>query len=118
MDRITAEQLKRALTGGLHVQPETEGDYGCSIEAAMAHVAASQLRAIRFAMVMGDPDDGSEEDDRRGWCVTGTFTRLDAVAALGGVEMLLRESHSIASEIREALGQPKEVEEAEGQVAS
>lgn len=111
MNRLEAERLKTALTGGLHVAPEDDGgnSYGCSIEAAMAHIAAAQLRAIRFAMVMGDPDDGHQEEGR-GWCVTGTFTRMDAVAAIGGVMALLQDSHMIANTIRHALSRPKSAE--------
>lgn len=104
MKRDLAERLRTALTAGLHVEGGRE-TYGCSIEAVMAHVAASQLRAIRCAMLMGDPDDGIQEDGR-GWCATGRFTRLDAVAAIGGVMALLQESHAIATDIRTALGEP------------
>ena len=106
MNRDLAERLRTALTGGLHVETDPSQSYGCSVEAVMAHIAASQLRAIRCAMVMGDPDD-DEQEDGRGWVVTGKFTRLDAVAAIGGVMALLQASHHLAGEIRHSLKETK-----------
>lgn len=102
MNRDLAERLQRALTGGLHVGDES----GCPMEAVIANICAAQLRAIRCAMVLGDPDDGVQEEGR-GWVTTGTFTRLDAVAAIGGVMALLQDSHSIAEDVRHALKQPE-----------
>jgi len=110
MNRDLAERLRIALTGGLHV--EVADTYGCSIEAAMAHIAASQLRAVRCALLMGDPDD-NEQEEGRGWCTTGKFTRLDAVACIGATMALLQESHHLADEIRSALTPPKATNGAE-----
>ena len=100
MNRHFAETLRTALTGGLHCSD----DGGCSMEAVIANIAAAQLRAVRMAMLMGEPDDGLMEDGR-GWCITDKFTKLDAVAAIGGVMALLQDSHYIASEVRAALNE-------------
>lgn len=108
MKRDVAEKLQRALTGGLHIDNSPEGS-GCSIEAAMAYVAAAQLRALRCALMMGDPDD-SDLEEGRGWCTTGTFTRMDTVTAIGATMALLQESHHLADEIRHALKEPAEAE--------
>lgn len=107
VNRHEAKRLMTALTGGLSV--DARHDTGCSIEAAMAHIAAAQLRAIRFAMVMGEPNDMHHEEDR-GWCTTGTFTRMDAVTAIGGVMALLQDSHYLADDIRRALQTPEAME--------
>lgn len=106
MNRYVAERLRTALTGGLHVETDPGQHYGCSIEAVMAHIAASQLRALRCAMLMGDDPDDNEQEEGRGWCTTGKFTRLDAVACIGATMALLQESHYLASEIRHALREP------------
>ena len=109
MNRDLAERLRTALTGGLHVETDSSQSYGCSVEAVMAHIAASQLRAVRCAMLMGDPDDGAQEEGR-GWCTTGTFTRMDAIACIGATMALLQSSHHLAESIRDALKEPAAVE--------
>jgi hypothetical protein len=112
VNRDLAERLRTALTGGLHVETDPRQSYGCSIEAVMAHIAACQLRAIRGAMLMGDPDDGDLEEGR-GWCTTGSFTRMDAIACIGATMALLQESQHLASEIRHALDEANATSSAE-----
>lgn len=97
MSKELAARLQVALTGGLVIDHPH-----CTIEGAISHVAAVQLRAIRFALLCDDPND-QRLADGRGWCSDDRFTSQDAAAAIGGVMALLQEAHDLASEIREAL---------------
>lgn len=95
-----AKTLRDALAGGLHVDDKLPLQY------AVAHVAAAQLRAIRFALgaaAEGHPAAPSETEDGRGWTSGDSFTAGDAVAALGGVMTILQGSADITRAIDEAL---------------
>ena len=104
LDPMLAKRLERMLTGGLYIERhDAHGRPYCTIAGAINEVAAAQLRAIRFALLLADePDDAHAEDDR-GWCVGDRFTRTDAATAIGGVMAMLQDSHNIAFEIEAAL---------------
>ncbi|HKY37205.1 MAG TPA: hypothetical protein VJN18_14780 [Polyangiaceae bacterium] len=108
MNHFEAETLQTMLTGGLSIEhTDPAGHLYCTIEGAIAHIAAAQLRAVRFAMLNGDCPGDDMQEEGRGWCTTDKFTRLDAVTCLGATMALLQDSHYIAERIRTVLSQPE-----------
>jgi hypothetical protein len=97
--RDRAAGLRTLLTGNLYLD---DTGSGCSPERALQRVATAQLRAIRAAMTTWDCEVMSApqatEGERPGWEPGDTFTKNDAIEALGGVVALLHNGPDLLDE--------------------
>lgn len=107
--RRSAEALRSLLTGNLY----TDEDGGCEAAKALQRVAAAQLRAVRAAMC-GWTSDGcmmaphtTKPGERPGWEPADTFTKNDAIEALGGTIALLHFGPDLLDEAESVLAEPE-----------
>jgi hypothetical protein len=86
--------VRAALAGNLYID---ESSPCTRTEDAVMRIAAAQLKAVALSMALASEeiDDG---DDPEGWVMDKPFSRADALFAIGGIQSLLANAHTLLAE--------------------